>query len=202
MSMYSDFGWGQKGNQEILCEEYLKCCCMRRKAPTRQWSFLGLGSEEKCYGTLAHKPNGWWNNVADLLMINFRERTSSIQRNKGVVPRSFQKANEVEEHRCIVTRTQRRQSCSFAFFSVIQLRVFGARADWCQKLAQQISDHSSLQLQEDGSPLQRLMEWTEERQCKGKGNRKGKQDAPRASMDTKATTSAATTTTMAVTREE
>ena len=38
-----------------------------------QWSFLGPGCEEKWYATLAHKPNGLWDKVAEELMILFAE---------------------------------------------------------------------------------------------------------------------------------
>ena len=37
------------------------------------WSYLGRGCEKKWYGTHVNKPNGEWNRVAEILMINFAE---------------------------------------------------------------------------------------------------------------------------------
>ena len=38
--------------------------------------------------------------------------------------------------------TQTPRSCFFASFSVNQLSIYGAVSDWCEELAQRISDYS------------------------------------------------------------
>ena len=43
------------------------------RSPAGHGPFFGPGSEEKWYETVVHKPNGSWNRVAELMMINFRE---------------------------------------------------------------------------------------------------------------------------------
>ena len=68
-----------------------------RRFPKGHRSFLGPGSEEKWYGTHIHKPNGSWNSVAGLLMMNLRESGHPLSRGKQV--RCFEqleKAKEVE----------------------------------------------------------------------------------------------------------
>ena len=41
-----------------------------RKFAQGHWSFLGPGSDKKWYGTHVNKPNGEWDDVADILMLN------------------------------------------------------------------------------------------------------------------------------------
>ena len=65
-------------NLSISRDELSSCqCIMERKKETEKpvlhWSFLGLGSEKKWYGTHVHKPNGDWDDVADIVMIDFSE---------------------------------------------------------------------------------------------------------------------------------
>ena len=44
-----------------------------RRFPKGRWSFLGPGSEEAWHATLAHKPDVWWNRVAERMMLTFGE---------------------------------------------------------------------------------------------------------------------------------
>ena len=44
-----------------------------RKFAQGLWSFRGPESEKKCYGTHVYKPNAEWDDVADIMMINFSE---------------------------------------------------------------------------------------------------------------------------------
>ena len=73
-----------------------------------------------------------------------RKRTPSTQRNKCVVPRSFEKQRRWNN----IDTLQRGSSDGRVVFRIIisvnQLSIYGAVADWCEELAQQISDHSSL----------------------------------------------------------
>ena len=65
-------------------------------------------------GTLAHKPDGSWNNVADLMMIYLRESGHPVFGGTSAFFRLALKSKEVEESRYIEERTQRRQSCYYA----------------------------------------------------------------------------------------
>ena len=71
--MYSDIDWGKVGNKEVcMANSSIVAACARRFREGL-WSFLGPGLEEKWYRTHIHKPNGSWNDLADLMMLHLRE---------------------------------------------------------------------------------------------------------------------------------
>ena len=80
MSMYNDIHWGQKGNQESCKRNSSDIAEHAEKFPRRHWSFLGPGSEEKWYATLAHQPDGLWNKVAQELWITVAESVHPVFR--------------------------------------------------------------------------------------------------------------------------
>ena len=49
---------GEKGNRETRVANSFIVADYGRKIAQGQWSFLGLGSEKKWYGTDVYKPNG------------------------------------------------------------------------------------------------------------------------------------------------
>ena len=73
MSRYNDMEWGEKGNREACVANSLMVSECARKLAQGHWSFLGSGSEKKWYGTHIFKPNGEWDIVADIGMVNFSE---------------------------------------------------------------------------------------------------------------------------------
>ena len=46
-----------------------------RRFAHRHWSFLGPGSEQKGYGTHTCNPHGEWDDVAEIVMLNFSEKS-------------------------------------------------------------------------------------------------------------------------------
>ena len=71
MSMYNDIAWQEEGNKE-RCEYNSQTVANSvRIFPRGHWSFLGLGSEEKWYGTYTDKPDGSWDQTAQKMMANF-----------------------------------------------------------------------------------------------------------------------------------
>ena len=51
------------------------------------WSFLGPGSEKKWYGTRTYKPNGKWDRVAEVMMLNFSESGHPMFRGSSALER-------------------------------------------------------------------------------------------------------------------
>ena len=101
-----------------------------RRFPKGHWSFFGPGIEETWHGAHIYKPNGSWNHVADLMMVNLRESGHPLFRGTSAfVPRFFETQWEVEDYRYTTTQIQRQQSCYFAYLfpsitsvSTVQLR--------------------------------------------------------------------------------
>ena len=56
-----------------------------RKFAPGHWSFLGPGSEEKWYGTHIYKSNGEWDEVAEIMMINFSESGHPVFRGSSAL---------------------------------------------------------------------------------------------------------------------
>ena len=108
------------------------------------WSFSGPGPVEKWYGTLAHKPNGSWNDVADLMMVNVRESGHPLFRGSSAFFRGGlkSKAGGRTTTHCNADPATA-ELLLRSIISVYQLTIYGAEADWCEELAQQIADHSS-----------------------------------------------------------
>ena len=80
MSMYNDTTWREKGNTE-RCEYNSQTVAeYARKFPRGHWSFLGLGSDKKWYGTCTDKSDGSWDRMAEEMMLNFSDSGHPIFR--------------------------------------------------------------------------------------------------------------------------
>ena len=123
--------------------EFPQCSRMCKKIRACHWSFLGPGSETKWYGTHTYKPNGEWDNVAEIMMINFCESGHPVFRGSGALERGVSKSkgkgmssihchgnNETVE---VVLRI---------IISVNQLSIYGAVAGMCEELDWAISKRS------------------------------------------------------------
>ena len=73
MSMHNDIDWGKRGNKEHCIATALRVTEHARRFTQGHWSFLGPGSEKKCYETHVNKLDGEWDKTAEGMMINFAE---------------------------------------------------------------------------------------------------------------------------------
>ena len=80
MSIFNDIVWDVKGSKEPCEYNSQTVAKYARKFPRGHWSFLGLGSEEKCYGICTQKPDGSWNRMAQEMMANFSRSSHPIFR--------------------------------------------------------------------------------------------------------------------------
>ena len=92
MSMFNDISWGSKDNEQE-CELSAKLVSLyaKRFSPGR-WSFLGPGSEKKWYSIHKSKPQGEWDRVAELMMINFGESGYPVFRSTSPFSRGVLKS--------------------------------------------------------------------------------------------------------------
>ena len=60
-----------KGNTEKRVTNSFSVANYARRVPRGRWSFLGLGSEKRWYGTYSDKPDGSCDQVAEQMMLNF-----------------------------------------------------------------------------------------------------------------------------------
>ena len=100
MSVFNDFSWRSKDNEQE-CELGAKLVSFyaRRFSPGR-WSFLGPGSEKKWCSTHDSKPQGEWDRVAELMMVNVAESGHPVFRSTSPLSRgTLSKAKVVENYR-------------------------------------------------------------------------------------------------------
>ena len=101
-------------NKEHCMSNSSSFAAYARRFPKGHWSFLGPGTEETWHGAHIYKPNGSWNHVANLTMVNLRESGHPLFRVTTAFFRGSLNAKEVEDYRYTTTQVQRQQSCYFA----------------------------------------------------------------------------------------
>ena len=98
MSMFNDISWGSKENeQECELSTKLVSICAKRFSPGR-WSFLGPVSEKKWYSTLECKPQGEWDRVAELMLMEFGESGHPVFRATSPLTRGTLKSRKYISH--------------------------------------------------------------------------------------------------------
>ena len=136
MSVYNDIEWGAKGNKDVNTQEQTVANYARR-LPRGHWSFLGLGSEEKWYGTCTNRPDGSWNQSAESMMANFSDSGHPIFRASSAFERGELKSkgggrksthfNGSDENIELLLGT---------VISANQLSIYVAIADLCNELSE------------------------------------------------------------------
>ena len=136
MPMYNDIVWREKRKQRNWCCEFSHRCkiCSKSRARTL---VVSLGLYQRRNGAeLTHKPNGEWDRVTDIMMINFSERGHSVFRRSSAFERGDLKSKgkgKLSFHFCGDDETAK--VALRAIISVDQLSVYRALADMCEELA-------------------------------------------------------------------
>ena len=72
MSMFNDISCDRKGNKEECLANARVVKVLARKFGVGQWSFIGPGSEKKCYSA-ENSPQRAWDHIADEMLLEFAE---------------------------------------------------------------------------------------------------------------------------------
>ena len=140
--MHNDIGWRNDENKAPRTANSSSVATNAARFLEGHWSFLGPGTEEQ-YRTHTNKPEHLWNQVAELMMLNFRE-SGHVQGTIALARGTLKKQRRWK----IVDTLLRWFSDSSVIvphhFSVSLFSIYGAVSDSCEELAQQISDHSSI----------------------------------------------------------
>ena len=73
MSMYNDINWLQNKKESVCRENAIRVAPLAKNFKPGRWSFLGLGHEEKRYGSLIVKPTENGTAAAESMMQEFAE---------------------------------------------------------------------------------------------------------------------------------
>ena len=93
MSMYNDTDSTAKDTLSMCGNNLSEVSAYAAKFPVGHWTFLGPGSGEKWYGTIAYKPEEAWDRTAEKMMLNFAEFGHPVFRgaNKSFIKRCIEK---------------------------------------------------------------------------------------------------------------
>ena len=72
MSMFNDISCDRKGNKDECLANARVVKVFAKKFGIGQWSFIGPGSEKKCYSA-ENSPQGAWDHIADEMLLEFAE---------------------------------------------------------------------------------------------------------------------------------
>ena len=136
MSMYNDIIWRDSQNKSVCITHSIIVTDHARKFPLGHWSFVGPGSETKRYRTDTFKPKGKWDEVAEIMMMNFRESGHPVFRATSAMERGTLKrkgGGNLSIHFCCDYETAEVIFCTIV--SVNQLSINGPVADLCEELA-------------------------------------------------------------------
>ena len=134
MSMFNDISWISEENEKEceLSAELVSLCA--RKFSQGRWSFFGPGSEKKWCSTHESKPQGEWDRVAELMMMEFSESGHPVFRATSPLSRGVLKSKgsgKLSTHFCADEGTIETVFCTF--ISVNQLSIYGAVSDFCEE---------------------------------------------------------------------
>ena len=119
--------------------------------PKGHWSFVGPGTDQKCYGTHTYKPEREWNRSAEMMMLSLRESEHPVFWATSALDQGFLKSKnggKLSIH--FSGDLANAELLSGTTNSVNQLSIHGALAEWYVKLAEQISAHASSSI---GKPI-------------------------------------------------
>ena len=92
MSMFNDIFCERKGNKEE-CLAYVGVVkVLARNFGVEQWSFIGPGSEKKWYSGEENSPQGIWDHIADMMLLEFAESGHLIFRATTPLSRCYLKS--------------------------------------------------------------------------------------------------------------
>ena len=82
----------KKGNKELRIVNSRTVAGYAKRFAQGHWSFLGLGSEKKWYGSNTYKRNGEWDDVAEHMLLNLSESGHPVFRGTSALERGALKS--------------------------------------------------------------------------------------------------------------
>ena len=130
----NDILWGSEDNERECNANADFVFYFAERFPPGRWSFLGLGSERKLYSPDIDRPQGEWDRVAELMMINFGESGHPVFRATSPLSRGTFISNgcgKLSIHFCADGETI--ETVFRTIISVNQLSIYGAVLDLCDE---------------------------------------------------------------------
>ena len=133
MSKFNDISWRSKDNEQECKSNANLVSISARGFSSGRWSFLGLGLERKWYSTYGSRPQGEWDRVAELMMINFQKADAQFSVPRVHWPEERSKAKEVENYQYTCALMRERLKLFFAQLFLVISSVFTEQSQKCVK---------------------------------------------------------------------
>ena len=138
MSMFNDTSCDRKGNKEECLANARVVKVLAKKFGIGQRSFIGTGSEKKCYSMEENSPQGAWDHIADEMLLEFAESGHPIFRATTPLSRGSLKSKGHGKLSIHFTADYPTIETVFRIIiSVNQLSVYGAVATICEEFETQ-----------------------------------------------------------------
>ena len=124
MSMFNDISCDRKGNKVVKV--------LAKKFGIGQWSFIGPGSEKKWYSGEENSPQGAWDHITEMMLLEFAESGCPIFR--ATTPLSRSKLQNKRKGKLTMHFTADCSTIETIFRTIIstnQLSLYGEVANMC-----------------------------------------------------------------------
>ena len=133
MSMFNDISCDRKDNKEECLVNARVVKVLAKKFGVGQWSFIGPGSEKKCFSA-ENNPQGAWDHIADEMLLEFTDSGPFFSVQRLHYPGVYSRAKDMEN--CQYTSLQIIQLIETIFRMIVsanQLSICGAVANICEE---------------------------------------------------------------------
>ena len=134
MSMFNDISCGTKDNEEECLAKARLVSLYARRFGKGQWSFIGPGSEKKCYSIKEDSPQGILDNMAEKMLLEFAESGCPVFRATTPLSKGQLKS---KGHVTLSVHFAAVQENIEAIFRIMvsanQLSLYGAVAEMCEE---------------------------------------------------------------------
>ena len=134
LSMFNDISCDKKDNEEECVANAKVVTILARQFGIGQWSFIGPGSEKKCYSMEENSPQGIWDQIADKMLLEFAESGHPIFRATTPLSQRILKSRghgKLSIHYCADQKTI--ETIFRIIASANQLSLYGAVANMCEE---------------------------------------------------------------------
>ena len=133
MSMFNDISWWSKDNEKE-CESSAQLVSLYAKRfSSGRWSFLGPGSEKKCYSIHEYNPQREWDRVAEQMILTFAESKHPSSDPRVHHPEECSRAKVVDNCQYTSVPMGRRLKLFFAKLFLLISSVFTEQSQICVK---------------------------------------------------------------------
>ena len=133
MSMFNDISCDKKNNEEECSANARVVKVLARRFGVGQWSLIGPGSEKKWYSA-ENSPQGVWDNVADVMLLEFAESGRPFFR--ATTPLSRVQFKSKGDGKLLIHNCADQKTIETIFRTIVvanQLSFCGAVANMCEE---------------------------------------------------------------------